>query len=150
MSTPQRIAIGFIAAVLSVLVFHQGMILLMRETGLFGISPTTLVWNIRPNPRAFTLPFIVNQCFWGGLYGAVFGLLAPRVRFPLWLWGLIVGASTTLVGMFVVAAIRGTPIGGGWQLMARPTRRAISAACASTTCTRRSTTSVCAGRSRLR
>ena len=58
MSTPQRIAIGFIAAVLSVLVFHQGMILLMRETGLFGISPTTLVWNIRPNPRAFTLPFI--------------------------------------------------------------------------------------------
>ena len=118
MSTPQRIAIGFIAAVLSVLVFHQGMILLLRETGLFGIPRTALVWNLTANPRAFGLPSIINQCFWGGLYGAVFGLLAPRIRFPLWLWGLIVGASTTLVGMFIVAAIRGTPIGGGWQLMA--------------------------------
>ncbi len=118
MSTSQRITIGFIAAVLSVLVFHQGMILLLRETGLFGFPRTALVWNLASNPRAFGLPVIVNQCFWGGLFGAVFGLLAPRVRFPLWVWGLIVGASTTLVGMFVVAAIRGTPIGGGWQLMA--------------------------------
>ena len=115
MATPQRIIIGFIAAVLSVLVFHQGMILLLRETGLFGIPRTALVWNLASNPRAFGLPALVNQCFWGGLYGAVYGLLAPRVRLPMWVSGLIIGAATTLVSMFIIAAIRGTPIGGGWQ-----------------------------------
>lgn len=118
MSTPQRIIIGFIAAVLSVLVFHQGMILLLRETGLFGIPRTALVWNLAANPRAFGLPALVNQCFWGGLYGAAYGLIAPRIRLPMWVSGLITGAATTLVGMFIIAAIRGTPIGGGWQLMA--------------------------------
>lgn len=118
MSTPQRAAIGFLAAVLSVLVFHQGMILFLRETGLFGIPRTALVWNLAANPRAYGLPTLVNQCFWGGLYGAAFGLLAPRVRIPLWAFGLLTGAATTLVGMFIIAAIRGTPIAAGWQLMA--------------------------------
>ena len=61
---------------------------------------------------------MVNQCFWGGLYGAAYGLIAPRIRLPMWVSGLITGAATTLVGMFIIAAIRGTPIGGGWQLMA--------------------------------
>ncbi len=117
MSTPQRAAIGFLAAVLSVLVFHQGMILFLRETGLFGFPRTALVWNLAANPRAFGLPTLLNQCFWGGLYGAAFGILAPRARLPMWLSGLITGAATTLVGMFVIAAIRGTPIAAGWQLL---------------------------------
>jgi len=118
MSTAQRVAIGFAAGVLGVIVFHQGAILLLRETGLFGFPRTALVWNLAANPRAFGLPTLVNQCFWGGLYGVFFALLAPRVRLPLWAWGLIVGASTTMVGFFVIAPLRGTPIAGGWQLMA--------------------------------
>jgi hypothetical protein len=65
MTTPQRLAIGFLCGVLAVLVFHQGMIFLLRETG-----------------------------------------------------ALLTGAATTLVGFFIVATIRGTPIAGGWQLMA--------------------------------
>lgn len=118
MSNTQRIAVGFLAAVLSVLVFHQGMILLLRETGLFGIPRTTLVWNLAANPRAFGLPTLVNQCFWGGLYGAAFGLLAGRVRIGNLPLALLTGAATTMVGFFIVAALRGTPIAGGWQLMA--------------------------------
>lgn len=118
MSNIQRIAIGFLAAVLSVLVFHQGMILLLRETGLFGVSRTSIVWNLAANPRAFGLPTLVNQCFWGGLYGAAFGLLAGRVRLGNLPLALITGAATTMVGFFIVAALRGTPIAGGWQLMA--------------------------------
>ncbi len=118
MTTAQRVAIGFIAAVLSVLVFHQGMILLLRETGLFGIPRTALVWNLAANPRAFGLPTLVNQCFWGGLYGAVFGFLAGRVRIGTLPLALMTGVATTLVGLFVIASIRGTPIAGGWQLMA--------------------------------
>jgi hypothetical protein len=118
MSAVQRIAIGFLAAVLSVLVFHQGMILLLRETGLFGIPPSTLVWNLNANPRAYGLPMLVNQCFWGGLYGAAFGLLVGRVRIGALPLALLTGAATTMMGFFVIAALRGTPIGGGWQLMA--------------------------------
>lgn len=118
MSNTQRIAVGFLAAVLSVLVFHQGMILLLRETGLFGFPRTSIVWNLAANPRAFGLPTLVNLCFWGGLYGAVFGLLAGRVRIGNLPLALLTGAATTMVGFFVVAALRGTPIAGGWQPMA--------------------------------
>jgi hypothetical protein len=118
MSTTQRLAIGFLAAVLSVIVFHQGMILLLRETGLFGFPRTAIVWNLAANPRAFGLPTLVNQCFWGGLYGAAFGLLAGRVRFTNLTLALLTGAATTMVGFFIIAALRGTPIAGGWQLMA--------------------------------
>ena len=118
MSNCQRAAIGFLAAVLSVLVFHQGMILLLRETGLFGFPRTATVWNLAANPRGFGLPALLNQCFWGGLYGAAFGLLAGRVRLAPLTLALLTGAASTLVGFFIVASLRGTPIAGGWQLMA--------------------------------
>lgn len=118
MSLPLRLVVGFLCAALSVLTFHQGMLLLLRELGLFGIPPTVLVWNMQPNPRAFGLPNILNLCFWGGLYGAAYGALAPRITWPAWLSGLAVGVAATLVGFFVVAALRGQPVGGGWQAMA--------------------------------
>ena len=89
-----------------------------EQAGLAQEQDHALVWNLAANPRAYGLPTLVNQCFWGGLYGAAFGLLAPRVRIPLWAFGLLTGAATTLVGMFIIAAIRGTPIAAGWQLMA--------------------------------
>jgi hypothetical protein len=118
MSNIQRAAIGFLAAVLSVLVFHQGMVLLLREAGLFGIPGSTLVWNLNANPRAFGLPMLVNQCFWAGLYGAAFGLLAGRVRIGNLTLALLTGAATTMVGFFIISALRGSPIAGGWQLQA--------------------------------
>jgi hypothetical protein len=118
MSTSQRIAVGALAAILSVLVFHQGMILLLRETGLFGFPRTAAVWNLAPNARAFGLPTLLNQCFWGALYGAAFGWLAGRVRIGLLPLALLTGAATTMVGFFVIATLRGTPIAGGWQFMA--------------------------------
>lgn len=118
MSPAMRIGLGFIAAALSVLTFHQGMLFLLREFGLFGMPPTVRVWNLLPHPGAFGLPFLVNSCFWGGLYGAAYGWLAPQLRLPMWVSGLIAGAATTMVGFFVVAAIRGVPIAGGWQAMA--------------------------------
>lgn len=116
MTTPQRLAIGFLCGVLAVLVFHQGMIFLLREIGT--LPAAARVWNLAANPRAFGLPTLVNQCFWGGLYGAVFGALAGRARIGTLPLALLTGAATTMVGFFVVATIRGTPIAGGWQLMA--------------------------------
>ena len=110
MTTAQRMILGFIAAAISVLIFHQGMILLLREIGM--LNPAARVWNLAPNP--FGVPQGLNRCFWGGLYGVAFGLLAPRFRLPMVVCGLLTGVAAMLVGLFVVPAIKGAPIGGGW------------------------------------
>ncbi len=115
MSAAQRAILGFVAAVLSVLLFHQGILLVMRETGLLGIPRSVALWNLAPNARAFGLPSLVNLCFWGGLYGAAFGLLSPRFRLPMWVCGVLTGVVAALVGFFIVAALRGGPLGGGWR-----------------------------------
>lgn len=110
--------LGFIAAVLAVLTFHQGMIQLLASLGLGQGA-----WfNTSPVPP-FGVPRIVSLCFWGGLYGAVFGLMARRFTLPLWVCGLILGVIASLVGMFLVAWIRGAPIANNW--MAGPIVRSL-------------------------
>jgi len=107
-----RAALGFIAAAISVLTFHAAMweaLHLFALPGL-GMPPP---YPMAPRPP-FGVPAIASLCFWGGLYGAVFGLAMPRLSAPLWLCGLGLGVIAMLVGMFVVAPIKGQPIGGGW------------------------------------
>lgn len=114
MSAPMRALLGFIAAVLAVLTFHQGMWAVLWSQGLLPRPP----YPMNPVPP-WGVPAIVNLCFWGGLYGLVFGLLAPRLpRAPMWLLGLGLGVLAALVGWFVVAPIKGQPIAAGWVPMA--------------------------------
>ncbi len=114
-SPAMRALLGFVAAAISVLTFHQGMIGLLH---LLGFVPGGM-----PAPYDITavpplgVPRLLDLCFWGGLYGLVFGLLVPKFTWPLWLCGLITGIIASLVGMFIVAAIKGQPVGGGWVLM---------------------------------
>jgi hypothetical protein len=58
----------------------------------------------------------VDLAFWGGLYGVLFGLALPWLRPPYWLDGLALGFIAALVGFFVVAPLKGAPIGGGWMV----------------------------------
>jgi hypothetical protein len=113
MQTPaKRAVLGFAAAAISVLTFHQGMweaLHLLNLPGL-GMPPPYPVDGVPP----WSVPRIVNLCFWGGLYGIVFGLLLPRFTWPAWLCGLITGLIAVIVGLTLVAAITGTPIGAGW------------------------------------
>lgn len=108
---PARVVLGFIAAVISVLTFHQAMWAALHFGGMmpppFPMAPTA-PWGV---------PKIVSLCFWGGLYGAVFGLVLPRLSPPLWVWGLVLGIIAALVGMFVVNAIKGLPMGYGFALI---------------------------------
>lgn len=107
-----RIVLGFIAAAISVLTFHQAMWEALHVLNLPGLAmpppyPTRAV-------PPLGVPLILDLCFWGGLYGIVFGLLLPRMTAPLWLCGLVLGIIAALVGLLVVPAIKGLPIGAGW------------------------------------
>jgi hypothetical protein len=110
MSASMRAFLGFVAAAISVLTFHQGMIAALHGLGWAQFS----AYRTTPVPP-WGVPVIADLCFWGGLYGAVFGLLMPRFTLPLWLCGLILGIIAALVGMFVVAPIKGMAIANGWQ-----------------------------------
>jgi hypothetical protein len=104
--------LGFIAAAVSVLTFHQAMWEILHVLALPGLAmPAAYLTD--PIPR-FGMPRIANLCFWGGLYGAVFGLVLPRLSPPLWLWGLVLGLIAALVGLLLVPAIKGVPVGAGW------------------------------------
>ena len=108
----KRAAMGFVAAVIAVLTFHQGMWALLHVLDLQGLKmPAAYPFDGVP---PWHVPRIVNLCFWGGLYGLVFGILHPRMTGPMWLNGLCFGIAAVLVGYFVVAPIKGLPIGGNW------------------------------------
>lgn len=107
---PARALLGFVVAAIAVLTFHQGMIFALSQFGLVRSS----VYNLAL-VGPLKVPQIVNQMFWGGLYGAVFGLLWPRFTWRPWVCGLILGIIASLVSMFVVSPLKGGPFGAGWQ-----------------------------------
>lgn len=107
-----RALLGFLAAVLSVLTFHQAMIGLLHAAGMLPRPP----FNFAPVPP-LGVPVLLNLCFWGGLYGILFGLVLPRLprALPLLAAGLLLGLLAASVGWFVVAPIKGLPMAAGWS-----------------------------------
>ncbi len=111
MIASKRALLGFAAAVLSVLTFHQGVWALLHAAGIMPPAP----FPTNPVPP-FGVPLIASLCFWGGLYGLAFGLALPRLppRAPMWLLGLGLGLLAALVGWFVVAPLKGQPAAAGF------------------------------------
>jgi hypothetical protein len=109
-----RAAFGFFAAVLSVLIFHQAMWAVLHAMKLM---PAPYPTNRIP---PFGLPWIVDLCFWGGVWGALFGLVLPALPagVPLWLLGLGLGILAALVGLFVVSPLKGGAVADGFAPMA--------------------------------
>jgi len=62
------------------------------------------------------VPTILNQMFWGGLWGLLFAAIAdPLPPWPLLLLGGAVGVlGPVLASWFVVAPLKGNPIAAGW------------------------------------
>jgi hypothetical protein len=105
----RRAVLGFIAAALSVLTFHQGTWALLHAAGLWPLA----AYRIDPVPP-LGVPRIANACFWGGLYGIPFGLALPRLRrVATWLAGLGLGLLAVLVLWLIVQPLKGQPVGGG-------------------------------------
>ena len=112
-SVPMRGFLGFVAGVIAVLIFHQGMIAALHTLAP-GWVPFVPYRTMLVPP--FGVPAIVSNCFWGGLWGAAFGLFLPRYTWPLWLCGLFLGFLAVLAGWCIVLPLKGQPIAGGWVL----------------------------------
>ena len=96
-----RIIVGFVAAALSVLIVHEGIIYLLGQAGLIDLSRVP-VWSMRP-VRPWNVPDIANRMFWGGLWGALFALIYQWVPGgAAWLKGLIYGLCIVVVSNWIL------------------------------------------------
>ena len=94
---------GFIAGALAVLIFHQGTILALNGFN-FGT-----VWRMSPGVPPFAAPPILNQMFWGGIWGIVFAAISPMLPRGLMylLCGLLFGGIIlVLSGWYLVPFIK--------------------------------------------
>jgi hypothetical protein len=92
--TVGRIVLGFIAAAISVLLVHEGIIHLL---GIGGYIPAR-AWSMTPAIPPFGVPRLVNNVFWGGMWGVFFALAYEKIPGSgAWLKGL-------LFGLFIVVA----------------------------------------------
>ena len=105
---PKALAMGFVAGALAVPLFHQGMVLMLHLAGQIPSFP----WSMRPVPP-YGVPTLANQMFWGGLWGALFAVVADAIPGRrLWLKGVIFGLlGPWLLGNGVlVPLIKGGPL----------------------------------------
>ena len=86
-SVGRNLIMGFIAAAIAVLTVHQLMYVLVTQLGLAKLEP----WSMK-GVAPYNVPTIVNAMFWGGLWGALFGLIHDKLPGGMfWLKGLIYG-----------------------------------------------------------
>ncbi len=106
-----RILLGFVAGAVAVLTFHAAA---WEAFHLAGMMPAP--YPMRPVPP-LGVPQIASLCFWGGVWGALFGLVVPALAasVPMWMKGLGLGLAAVLAGWFVVAPLKGLPVAGGGQ-----------------------------------
>ena len=112
-----RIVLGFIAAVVSVLIVHQ---VIVYALGMYGLT-RSVPWSMRPLGYGWFpwVPTIVNSAFWGGLWGILAAFVVPRLPGALsgvLGWVLFAAIIVTLVNWFVVLPIKGAPMGGGFRM----------------------------------
>lgn len=115
-----RVALGFVAAAISVLVVHEGIIFLLNAAGYIPSRG----WSMTPAIAPWGVPRLINNIFWGGLWGALFALVYDRIPGgTAWLKGLIFGLLIVVVSNWILLPlIKGQVFGqpnqvlfGGWN-----------------------------------
>ena len=106
-----RLAVGFVAGAVSVLVFHQGMLALLHA---LGVTPAAAFSMQSTAPLG--VPRLFSAAFWGGVWGLAFA--SSDRRLPRRPSGVLVGAlfgavAPTLVAWLVVAPVKGQPLAAG-------------------------------------
>src|SRR5215470_500268 len=103
----QLVLLGFVAGAIGVLIFHQGFLVIMHALGLVPFAP----YAVDPT-LPFGVPKVLSLAFWGGVWGIVLVWFMGRVRGADRLWVAVVfgGVLPLLVGMLVVAPLKGSAI----------------------------------------
>ena len=111
-TTSTRLYLGFLAGVLSHLIFQGGFGSTLYAANL---APT-LPWSLMPTPP-LGVPKSLDLAFWAGLWGLAYALLERRLtaRLGWWTGGLVFGFAPLAVYWFVVLPLRGSGIGGGFH-----------------------------------
>ena len=109
------ILIAFIAGFLSVLIFHQPMLIILKAIAL---APEKLTAYPMAATSPLGIPRVFSLAFWGGIWGIALAVAVTQTRgLGYWLSGLILGAlGPSLVNWFVVQPLKGEPVGGGWAI----------------------------------
>jgi hypothetical protein len=109
----RRLIFGFIAAAVSVIIFHQTVVFGLGQAGLLPVK----AWSLDP-VGPWAVPSLVNGMFWAGLWGMLFALIWPRIPGgALPLKGAIFGVlGPVLTGRWLlVPLIKGEPLFAGWN-----------------------------------
>jgi hypothetical protein len=109
-----KIAIlGFVAGFFAVLIFHQGLWVVLYQIGM--IPPDLPAWPMDPIPP-FGVPSVISKAFWGGLWGAVLAPLLTGLKGGrYWVGWIVIGSlALALTAVFVVPPIKGLPIPELW------------------------------------
>ncbi len=127
-----RILLGFVAAVLAVLLVHQPVIWGLAAAKVIA----SVAYNMEPLKTAppmlasmfagFGLkgwPTLFNLMFWGGMWGALYGLVLAPLPMAGWLKGLLLGVLVVVGGNWLlVPLLKGGVLFGGFD----PARMAIT------------------------
>jgi hypothetical protein len=109
-----RLLLGFVAAFLPTLIFHQ---IGLEICHLVGLTPNT-PYNLKGVPP-FGVPQVISLAFWGGVWGFVFVWAEPWFdRFPggYWVGAIVFGAIfPTGFSWLVVAPLKSLPLGYGFR-----------------------------------
>ena len=120
------ILVAFVSGFLSVLIFHQPMLIILKAIAL---APDKLT----PYATASTslgVPRVLSLAFWGGIWGLILAVVVTWTRgLGYWLLGLIIGAlGPSLVNWFIVQPLKGEAVGGGWAIPGIATALIVNAA----------------------
>jgi len=106
------LAVGFVAGIIGVVVFHQ---LALAALHAAGLTPG-MAYSTKPT-SPMGVPQFVSLAFWGGLWGILGALLFQRLTGARLVATFVVfGAiAPTLVAWFVVAPMKGLPMAAGFK-----------------------------------
>jgi hypothetical protein len=101
----RRLTLGFAAGALAHLIF-QG--LLGAILYALDLRPA-LVWSVVPVPP-FGVPVTLNNMFWDGLWGSLYGLAAPRLSRMVGRFGggVLLGLASLALYLAVVLPLKGS------------------------------------------
>lgn len=121
----RQLAFGFIAAALSVVLFHQAVAYALSMAGMIAFKP----WFDSVPPLG--VPVIVNHMFWAGLWGALFAMIWRKVPGPSL---LLKGINFALLGplitgrWIVIPLLKNEPLFAGFKIPTMPSQVLIAIA----------------------